>query len=118
MNIVNSGALQDADLWRWAIPESKAFHSGFCSLGLEMDANVNPGIWQQLLQLSPADVIERVSSPKKVLQNFEGLGFRVLSRSLQVGLHSQRQGVATMADAVQRACSQLSAVCISCAGDT
>ena len=52
--------IEDADLWRWALPDSKAFHAGFCTLGLEMDANVNPGIWQQLLELVPAEVIKRV----------------------------------------------------------
>ena len=51
--------VEDADLWRWALPDSKAFHAGFISLELEWDANLNPGIWDQLLQLQPDAVIEQ-----------------------------------------------------------
>ena len=67
--------LQDADLWRWALPESKAFHAGFCSLRLNWDANANPGIWSQLLQLSPSDVIQKACDP----QNTRRLAVSALS---------------------------------------
>ena len=52
--------IEDADLWRWRLPDSKAFHAGFTSLGMEWDANANPAVFDQLLRLQPADIIEQV----------------------------------------------------------
>lgn len=53
--------IEDADLWRWALPESKAFHCGFNSLGLEFDAtkNDNQKLFDQLLSIDPIDMINR-----------------------------------------------------------
>ena len=52
--------IEDADLWRWRLPDSRCFHAAFGALGLEMDANANPAIFDQLLQLLPAELIARV----------------------------------------------------------
>lgn len=51
--------IEDADLWRWALTDSKAFHSGLASLQLEFDATKNPAIFEQLLALTPEAVIAR-----------------------------------------------------------
>jgi hypothetical protein len=52
--------IEDADLWRWRLPDSRCFHAAFGALGLELDANANPAIFDQLLQLLPAELIARV----------------------------------------------------------
>ncbi|GAB4821849.1 hypothetical protein N2152v2_008895 [Parachlorella kessleri] len=51
--------IEDADLWRWRLPDSKAFHSGLGSLRLEYDATKNPGIFDELLAQSPESLIAR-----------------------------------------------------------
>lgn len=45
--------VQDADLWTWALPDSKAFHAGLNASGMEYDARKNPGIWAALEGLDP-----------------------------------------------------------------
>jgi hypothetical protein len=49
--------IEDSDLWRWALPGSKAFFAGFTALGLDLDARRNPAIFDQLLALTPEAVI-------------------------------------------------------------
>lgn len=51
--------IEDADLWRWQLPESKAFSAGLASLQLEFDAQKNPTIFDQLLDQTPAGLIAR-----------------------------------------------------------
>ncbi|KAL4458550.1 hypothetical protein ABPG75_013415 [Micractinium tetrahymenae] len=51
--------IEDADLWRWQLPDSKAFSAGLASLQLEFDASRNPGIFDQLLAQTPAGLIAR-----------------------------------------------------------
>ena len=53
--------IQDADLWQWQLPGSKQFHAGLAEAGLEYDCNENPQIFHQLLQLTVASTIQRVS---------------------------------------------------------
>ena len=54
--------IEDGDLWRWQLPNAKAFYAGFHALKLELDANENPVIFERLLQLSLDDRIEAVRS--------------------------------------------------------
>ena len=56
---VNAAILlvEDNDLWRHSLPDSKAFAAGFSNLKLEMDPSKNPEIWSQLLALDPTSVI-------------------------------------------------------------
>lgn len=49
--------VEDADLWRWVLPDSRAFHAGLTSLALDLHAANNPAIFDQLLALTPAEVI-------------------------------------------------------------
>ncbi|PSC71276.1 DHHA1 domain [Micractinium conductrix] len=51
--------IEDADLWRWRLPDSKAFTAGLASLRLEFDARKNPGVWDQLLAQTPQGLIAR-----------------------------------------------------------
>lgn len=51
--------IEDADLWHWQLPDSKAFSAGFASLQLELDARKNPDIFDQLLAQTPAGLIAR-----------------------------------------------------------
>ncbi|EFJ09107.1 hypothetical protein SELMODRAFT_428345 [Selaginella moellendorffii] len=51
--------VEDGDLWRWSIPESKAFSSGIQDLKLEYNAVLNPSIFNQLLELDIDSVLER-----------------------------------------------------------
>jgi hypothetical protein len=49
--------IEDGDLWRWQKPDGKAFYAGFNALGLELDANAHPGIFEKLLGLSSEELI-------------------------------------------------------------
>lgn len=51
--------IQDGDLWRWALPGSREFYGGLSSLALNFDVRSNPGIFDQILALDPADLIEK-----------------------------------------------------------
>ncbi|CAM6010776.1 unnamed protein product [Sphagnum balticum] len=50
--------IEDADLWRWALPDSKAFSSGLIDTHIEFSTAVNPSVFNELLALDPAAVIE------------------------------------------------------------
>ncbi|KAF6255301.1 hypothetical protein COO60DRAFT_230915 [Scenedesmus sp. NREL 46B-D3] len=51
------GMVEDADLWRWALQDSKAFHAGLSARRLEYSSAANPGIWEELLALDPQAVV-------------------------------------------------------------
>lgn len=79
--------IQDADLWQWQLPSTKQFHAGLAEIGLEYDCNKNPQIFQQLLQLTVASTIERVSCSsicKNMLHRapFEGAGCSILNMAM------------------------------------
>lgn len=50
--------VEDNDLWRHALPDSKAFAAGFADLRLECDPVKNPGVWSQMLALSTHKVTD------------------------------------------------------------
>ncbi|RZC70196.1 hypothetical protein C5167_033362 [Papaver somniferum] len=39
--------IEDVDLWRWALPDSKAFTSGMKDLNIEYDVRLDPGLFGQ-----------------------------------------------------------------------
>ena len=41
--------IEDGDLWRWRLPDSKAFSSGFKDLNLQYDVGLNPALFQQVV---------------------------------------------------------------------
>ncbi|KAH1152375.1 hypothetical protein GYH30_045719 [Glycine max] len=49
--------IEDGDLWRWRLPNSKAFRSGLKDLDIEFDARKNPSLFDQLLSLDLDNVI-------------------------------------------------------------
>ncbi|KAF8046989.1 hypothetical protein N665_3272s0003 [Sinapis alba] len=51
--------IEDADIWTWKLPESKAFNSRIVDLGIEYDLNQNQTLFQQLLSLDHESVINR-----------------------------------------------------------
>ncbi|KAJ0968853.1 hypothetical protein J5N97_021730 [Dioscorea zingiberensis] len=51
--------IEDGDLWRWKLPHSKAFSSGLKDLKIEYNANLNPALFNQLLELDPDLTISR-----------------------------------------------------------
>eukprot|EP00252_Welwitschia_mirabilis_P021872 TRINITY_DN5730_c0_g1_i1.p1 TRINITY_DN5730_c0_g1~~TRINITY_DN5730_c0_g1_i1.p1 ORF type:complete len:320 (+),score=60.88 TRINITY_DN5730_c0_g1_i1:202-1161(+) len=51
--------VEDADLWRWSLFDSKAFSTGLKKMKIEMSAVKNTGLFQQLLKLNPRQLIEK-----------------------------------------------------------
>ena len=51
--------IEDADIWKWELPGSKAFNSGIVDLGIEYDLNQNQTLFQKLLSLDHESVINR-----------------------------------------------------------
>lgn len=43
--------IEDVDLWRWRLPNSKAFSSGLKDLNLEFDVTSNPTLFRQVASL-------------------------------------------------------------------
>ncbi|MCI06547.1 hypothetical protein A2U01_0027607, partial [Trifolium medium] len=39
--------IEDVDLWRWRLQNSKAFTSGLKDLKIEFDARINPSLFDQ-----------------------------------------------------------------------
>ncbi|ESW24587.1 hypothetical protein PHAVU_004G143000 [Phaseolus vulgaris] len=51
--------VEDGDLWRWRLQNSKAFSSGLKDLNIEFDARKNPSLFDQLLSLNLNTIISR-----------------------------------------------------------
>ncbi|KAK7380128.1 hypothetical protein VNO78_32557 [Psophocarpus tetragonolobus] len=51
--------IEDGDLWRWRLPNSKAFRSGLKDLNIEFDARKNPTLFDQLLSLDLDNIISK-----------------------------------------------------------
>lgn len=51
--------IEDNDLWRHALPDTKAFSAGMKDLNFEFDVNKNPSIFDTLAALKVDDVIAR-----------------------------------------------------------
>ena len=51
--------VEDNDLWRHKLPDSKLFSAGFKDLGLELDVNQNLGLFEVLSGLKADAVVER-----------------------------------------------------------
>ena len=44
-------AVEDGDLWRWRLPDSRAFYAGLGAARIDFDAGANPGVWDELAAL-------------------------------------------------------------------
>ncbi|KAF8057109.1 ccp1 [Scenedesmus sp. PABB004] len=70
--------VEDADLWRWALPDSEAFHAGLGDARLDYNAAANPALFDQLAALRPDDVI---AQGREVLARQEVLIAEALARA-------------------------------------
>ncbi|KAL2243849.1 UNVERIFIED_CONTAM: hypothetical protein Sindi_0502900 [Sesamum indicum] len=75
--------IEDGDLWRWRLPNSKAFSSGLKDLNLEFDVISNPTLFQQAVN---ADAVYELRSElghqlanKSIKMNLRGIGAVVYS---------------------------------------
>ncbi|XP_057804169.1 uncharacterized protein LOC131019601 isoform X1 [Salvia miltiorrhiza] len=98
--------IEDGDLWRWRLPNSKAFSSGLKDLNLEFDATLNPSLFQQLLSLELDSVISQgMSSLEDKQKKIE----KVLELSYEITLGGGAFGncLAVNADSIQELRSEL-----------
>ncbi|KAI7731485.1 hypothetical protein M8C21_016933 [Ambrosia artemisiifolia] len=96
--------IEDADLWRWRLHNSKAFSSGLKDLNLEFSVTLNPLIFQQLLSLDVEHVINQgvnSLSQKQTLIN------EVLDQSYKIVLDDGSYCLAVDADSVSDLRSEL-----------
>ncbi|CAN8288116.1 unnamed protein product [Cochlearia groenlandica] len=81
--------IEDADIWKWKLPESKAFNSGILDLKIEYDFNKNPFLFQELLSLDHDSVINR---GKESLCKKHKLIHKVLEQSYEIVLGGSGKG--------------------------
>lgn len=98
--------VEDGDLWRWALPHSKAFSSGLKDLNIEYNFNANPSLFDQLLALDPELVITR---GQETLSHKQKLIEEAVKNSYEISLGSGLFGhcLAVDADAVSNLRSEL-----------
>lgn len=98
--------VEDGDLWRWALPNSKAFSSGMKDLSIEFNAISNPVVFEQLLALDFQSIIsqglESLSLKQKLINE-------VLDKSYKISLGDGAFGhcLAVNADSVSELRSEL-----------
>ncbi|KAI3454337.1 hypothetical protein Pfo_011000 [Paulownia fortunei] len=98
--------IEDGDLWRWRLPNSKAFSSGLKDLNLEFDVTSNPSLFQQLLSLDLDSVISQGMSS---LAHKQRIIDEVLEQSYEIALGGGAFGhcLAVNADSVSELRSEL-----------
>ncbi|KAH6770520.1 DHHA1 domain protein [Perilla frutescens var. hirtella] len=98
--------IEDGDLWRWRLPNSKAFSSGLKDLKHEFDATSNPLLFQQLLSLDLDTVISQGMSS---LADKQRMIEEVLEQSYEIALGGGAFGncLAVNADSIQELRSEL-----------
>ncbi|KAL5081367.1 hypothetical protein RYX36_009788 [Vicia faba] len=90
--------IEDVDLWRWRLQNSKAFSSGLKDLNIEFDARINPSLFDQLLSL---DLDAVISQGAVSLSHKQKLIDDCLSNSYEIALGKGAYGhcLAVNADA-------------------
>ncbi|XP_055828490.1 uncharacterized protein LOC129896579 [Solanum dulcamara] len=98
--------IEDRDLWRWKLPDSKAFSSGLDDHHIEYDVNLNPSLFQQLLALDVKSVVEQ---GKISLSHKQKLIEEVLAQSFEIALGAGAFGccLAVNADSLSELRSEL-----------
>ncbi|CAI9113300.1 OLC1v1013873C1 [Oldenlandia corymbosa var. corymbosa] len=98
--------IEDADLWRWRLPNSKAFSSGLKDMNIEFDFRVNPSLFQQLLSLDVEDIISQGTAS---LAQKQKLIHDALEQSYEIALGGGAFGhcLAVNADSVAELRSEL-----------
>lgn len=88
--------IEDGDLWRWRLPNSKAFSSGLKDLYIEFDVRVNPSLFDRLLSLDLENVINQ---GMKSLAEKQRLIDDALSQSYEIAIGGGRFGHCLAVDA-------------------
>lgn len=98
--------IEDADLWRWVLTDSKAFSSGLNDMGIEFSALANARVFDQLLDLNAEELI---CKGKESLKAKQAAIDDVLKTSFAVDLGRGRYGqcLAVHADSVAHLRSEL-----------
>ncbi|KAL4632961.1 hypothetical protein ACB092_04G087700 [Castanea dentata] len=98
--------IEDGDLWRWRLLNSKAFNSGLKDLSIEYDVRSNPTLFQQLLGL---DVESVITQGMLSLSHKQILIDDALNHSYQIALAAGRFGhcLAVDADSISELRSEL-----------
>ncbi|GKA96754.1 hypothetical protein Tco_0818849 [Tanacetum coccineum] len=99
--------IEDADLWRWRLHNSKAFSSGLKDMNIEFNEMLNPSIFQQLLSLDVEHVVNKGLSS---LSQKQTLINEVLDQSYEIVIDDGASGTfawAVDADAVSDLRSEL-----------
>ncbi|XP_065630443.1 uncharacterized protein LOC112010580 isoform X2 [Quercus suber] len=98
--------IEDGDLWRWRLLNSKAFNSGLKDLSIEYDVRLNPTLFQQLLGL---DVESVITQGMLSLSHKQTLIDDALNHSYQIALAAGRFGqcLAVDADSISELRSEL-----------
>ncbi|XP_043716315.1 uncharacterized protein LOC122664528 isoform X2 [Telopea speciosissima] len=98
--------IEDGDLWRWELPDSKAFSSGLKDLNIEFSVRSNPALFEQLLELDPQSVINQgmtsLSQKQKLIDEALEMSYEI---ALGVGLFGHC--LAVNADAISEFRSEL-----------
>ncbi|KAL6175742.1 hypothetical protein ACLB2K_052381 [Fragaria x ananassa] len=99
--------IEDGDLWRWRLPDSKAFSSGFKDLNLQYDVGLNPALFQQLLSLDLECLISQLGMVS--LSEKQKLIEEALSQSYEIKLGGGAFGhcLAVNADSISELRSEL-----------
>ncbi|KAL1357018.1 hypothetical protein HN51_009021 [Arachis hypogaea] len=88
--------IEDGDLWRWKLHNSKAFSSGLKDLNIEFDVRKNPSMFDQLLSLDLDCVI---SQGMKSLSHKQKLMDDCISKSYEIALGNGAFGCCLAVDA-------------------
>ncbi|CAI9270448.1 unnamed protein product [Lactuca saligna] len=98
--------IEDADLWRWRLDNSKAFSSGLKDMNFEFNITLNPLLFQQLLSL---DLEHVINHGKQSLSQKQTLINEVLEQSYEIVLDDGASGhcLAVNADSVSDLRSEL-----------
>lgn len=98
--------IEDADLWRWRLENSKAFSSGLKDMNIEFNTTLNPSLFQQLLSL---DLEYVINQGKLSLYQKQTLINEVLDQSYEIVLDDGASGhcLAVNADSISDLRSEL-----------
>lgn len=96
--------IEDGDLWKWKLPNSKAFYNGLKDCKIEFDFNRNPNLFNQLRSLDLQSVIEQgVSSSSEKQRRID----EALSESFEIEIGGEVKCLAARADEIQELRSDL-----------
>ncbi|CAM8972527.1 unnamed protein product [Rhodiola kirilowii] len=98
--------IEDGDLWRWKLKDSKAFSSGLKDLSIEFNANLNPSLFKELLSLNLESIIkngmESLSKKQKLIDGILDQSFEI-----SIGGGSFGKCLAVIADSIPELRSEL-----------